>query len=31
MGKALERVFLENQDIEESMKQAAEAIRSLMR
>ncbi|MFO7584703.1 MAG: ABC transporter substrate-binding protein [Anaerolineales bacterium] len=31
MGKALERVFLENQDVSESMKQAAEAIRGLMR
>lgn len=31
MGKALERVFLENQDIAESMKQSAEAIRKAMR
>jgi len=27
MGKALERVYLENQSVEESFKQAAEAIR----
>lgn len=31
MGKALERVFLENQDIAESMRQAAESIRGAMR
>jgi multiple sugar transport system substrate-binding protein len=31
MGKALERVFLESQDVAESMKQAAESIRRAMR